>query len=282
MQDRAEQALHLLALDPVAETTADPHSYGFRSARAPADAIEQCFVILSRQRSAQWILEGDIASCFDSLSHPWLAAHIPMDKQRLRVWLKAGFMENHVRYPTDAGTPQGAICSPVLANLALDGLETLLRSCYPTGSRKANQAKVNLVRFADDFIITGSSRELLMQEIQPLVTAFLAERELTLAVEKTHITHIETGFDFLGQNIRKYRNGRQTKLLITPSRKNVRTFLAKVRGIVKGNKQATAGHLIAQLNPVIRGWANYHRHVVSSATFHSVDHAIFSVLWQWA
>lgn len=237
---------------------------------------------LARRNSAPWILEGDIASCFDSLSHAWLEAHIPMNKRRLRVWLKAGFMENHVFNPTVAGTPQGAICSPVLANLALDGLETLLRDRYPAGSHKANAAKVNLVRFADDFIITGSSQELLVQEIQPLVTAFLLERGLTLSAEKTHITHIETGFDFLGQNIRKYRNGRQTKLLITPSRKNVRTFLAKVRGIVKGNKQATAGHVIAQLNPVIRGWANYHRHVVSSATFHSVDHAIFKVLWQWA
>ncbi len=125
-----------------------------------------------------------------------------------------------------------------------------------------------------------------MREIQPLITQFLRERGLTLSVEKTHITHIEEGFDFLGQHIRKYRNGRgkskQCKLLITPSRKNVRAFLTKVRAIVKGNKQATAGHLIAQLNPVMRGWANYHRHVVSAATFHRMDHAIFGMLWSWA
>ena len=280
--DRAQQALHLLALDPIAETTADPHSYGFRSERAPADAIEQCFTVLCRRNSATWILEGDIAACFDSLAHTWLEAHIPMDKGILHAWLKAGFMEKHVFYPTDAGVPQGAICSPAIANLALDGLEMRLRERYPTGSRQANRAKVNLIRFADDFVITGSSRELLMQEIQPLVSQFLAERGLTLSTEKTHITHIETGFDFLGQHIRKYRNGRQCKLLITPSRKNMRAFLTKVRAIVKGNKQATAGQLIAQLNPVIRGWANYHRHVVSSAAFQRMDHAIFQMLWQWA
>ncbi len=118
MSDRAMQALYLLALDPIAETTADPHSYGFRIERAPADAIEQCFRVLCRGNSAQWILEGDIASCFDALNHTWLETHIPMDKRVLRAWLKAGFMEKRVLYPTDAGTPQGAICSPVLANLA--------------------------------------------------------------------------------------------------------------------------------------------------------------------
>lgn len=286
MHDRAMQALYLLALDPIAETTADPHSYGFRSERSPADAIEQCFRVLARGNSAQWILEADIAGCFDSLSHSWLETHIPMDKRVLQAWLKAGFMEKGVLYSTDAGTPQGAICSPVLANLALDGLEQRLRQLYPARSRKANRAKVNLVRFADDFIVTGSSRELLEQQIQPLVTQFLGERGLTLSEEKTHITHIEEGFDFLGQHLRKYHNGRgkskQYKLLITPSYKSVRAFLTKIRGVVKGNKQATAGHLIMQLNPVIRGWANYHRHVVSTATFHRVDHAIFCTLWQWA
>lgn len=278
MKDRAMQALYLLALDPVAETTGDPNSYGFRQERSTADAIGQCFNALSKRDRAQWILEGDITSCFDRISHDWLLANVPMDKAILRKWLKAGFMERGVLNATEAGTPQGGIISPVLANLALDGLERLLRRHYPPGSREGKHAKLNLVRYADDFVITGTSREVLEQEIRPLVEAFLRERGLELSPEKTTVTHIEDGFDFLGQNVRKYRG----ILLITPSKKNTQAFLRKVRGIIKANKQTPAGKVIAQLNPVIRGWANYHRHVVSSDAFSSVDHAIFRALWRWA
>jgi len=111
MRDRAMQALYLLALDPIAETTADPNSYGFRKARSPADAIEQCFLTLSRTNAAQWVLDGDIRSCFDEISHDWLEAHIPIEKPILQTWLKAGYMDQHVLYPTEAGTPQGGICA---------------------------------------------------------------------------------------------------------------------------------------------------------------------------
>src|SRR5260370_20151031 len=120
MSCRAMQALYLLALDPLAETLGDSNSYGFRSARSPADAIEQCFRDLCQRNSAQWILEGDIKSCFDKISHDWLLAHIPMDKTMLRKWLKAGFIDKHVLQATEEGTPQGGICSPVIANMALD------------------------------------------------------------------------------------------------------------------------------------------------------------------
>src|SRR4051794_12207181 len=278
MQDRAMQALYLQALDPIAETTADPNSYGFRKERSTADAIGQCHTVLSNRGGARWIFEGDIKSCFDRISHEWLMAHIPMDKGILRKWLKAGFMEEHVLHATEEGTPQGGICSPALANLTLDGLERVLRGRYPKATALSRKAKVNLVRYADDFIITGNSKELLETEVKPLVESFLSERGLELSAEKTRITPIEDGFDFLGQNVRDY-NG---TILVKPSRKNVATFLTKVRGIIKANKQATAGHLIVQLNPVIRGWANYHRHVVSKRTFSRVDHAIFRALWQWA
>jgi len=117
MVDRAMQALYLLALDPVAETQADPNSYGFRLERCCADAIQQAHTVLRNRAGAEWILEGDIKSCFDKISHEWLLAHAPMDKTILRKWLKAGFMEKHVLHPTDEGTPQGGICSPALANL---------------------------------------------------------------------------------------------------------------------------------------------------------------------
>lgn len=282
MKDRAMQALYLLALDPVAETLADPNSYGFRSGRSPADAIDQCFKILNNAQSAQWMLEGDIKACFDQISHQWLLTHIPMEKSMLGKWLKAGYMEKHVLHLTEAGTPQGGICSPVLANLTLDGLERRLTEIYPKTNKKRRTAKVNFVRFADDFIITGNCKEVLEQEIKPLVENFMKERGLTLSPEKTLITHIEEGFDFLGQNIRKYQQGKQQKLLITPSKKNVQTFLEKIRETIKANKSASAGTLILQLNPMIRGWANYHRHVVSSEMFKSVDRAIYQSLWQWA
>jgi RNA-directed DNA polymerase len=277
MDDRAMQALYLLALDPIAETQADPNSYGFRRERSAADAIEQCFKLLSRRDSAQWILEGDIRSCFDRISHEWLVTHIPMDTVILRKWLKAGFMEQGRLNPTDAGTPQGGPISPVLANATLDGLEQELKHAF-SKTKLGHKAKVHLVRFADDFVITGDSQAVLEQEVKPRVEKFLGERGLELSTEKTTITHIEAGFDFLGQNIRKYKG----KLLITPSKKSVKTFLDKVRDIIKANPQATAGNLIAQLNPLIRGWTNYHQHVVSARTFSDVKHAIFQAIWQWA
>jgi RNA-directed DNA polymerase len=198
MQDRAMQALYLLALDPIAETQGDPNSYGFRSERSTADAMGRCFTILARKPAAPWILEGDIRACFDGISHEWLLAHIPMDRAMLQKWLKAGFVDKQVLYPTDAGVPQGGIASPVIANLALDGLERLLREQYPSTTRRGKQAKVHLVRYADDFIITGSSYELLEHEVKPLVEQFLGQRGLELSPEKTRITHIENGFDFLG------------------------------------------------------------------------------------
>ncbi len=235
--------------------------------------------MLSNRQAARWILEGDIKSCFDKISHTWLLANTPMDTRIIRQWLKAGFIEKSVFNPTEEGVVQGGPISPVLANLALDGLEKKLRERYPKTTRQGASAKVNLCRWADDFIITGGSKELLEQEVKPLVEAFLRERGLELSPEKTRITPIEAGFDFLGQTLRKYPDG---KLIITPSAKNVQAFLDKVREVIKGHKQAKAGHLIVQLNPLIRGWANYHRHVCSKRTFAKVDHAIFRALWRWA
>jgi RNA-directed DNA polymerase len=272
------QALYLLALDPIAETLGDTNSYGFRQQRSAADAIEQCFTALSRKNSAQWILEGDIKACFDRISHKWLFTHIPMEKAILKKWLKAGFIDKDVLHATEEGTPQGGICSPVLANMTLDGLEKKLREQFPKPPRKSSKEKVNFVRFADDFLITAKSREVLENEVKPLVEVFLRARGLELSPEKTLITHMEDGLDFLGQHRRNYHG----KLLITPSRKSIHTFRERIRKVVKENKQATAGNLIAQLNPKIRGWANYHRHVVSKETFAKVDHAIFCTLWQWA
>jgi RNA-directed DNA polymerase len=277
MKDRAMQALYLLALDPVAETKGDANSYGFRSQRSTADAIEACFADLAKKNSAQWILEGDIKSCFDRISHDWLLANIPTDKAMLRKWLKAGFMEEGMLSPTEEGTPQGGIISPVLANMTLDGLERELSVKFPR-TKTGNTPKVNLVRYADDFIITAKSKELLEEEVLPLVRDFMTRRGLELSPDKTRTTHIEDGFDFLGQNIRKYKG----KFIIKPSKKNLKAVLDKIRKEVKANKTTTAGYLITQLNPIIRGWANYHQHICSTDTFHYMDFALFKLLWQWA
>ena len=272
------QAWSLLALDPIAETQGDPNAYGFRSERSTAEASGRCFTVLARKPAASWIVEGDIRACFDGISHEGLVAHLPMDRAMLQQWLQAGFVDKQVLSPTEAGVPQGGIASPVIATLALDGLERLVRDHSPSTTRRGKQAKVHRARYADDCIIPGSSYALLEHEVKPLVEQFLGQRGLELSPEKTRITHMENGFDFLGQHVRKYAG----KLLIKPARKHVKACLGKVRHIVQVNKQATTATLRAQLNPLIRGWANYPRHVVSKRTFHHVDTALFKVLWSWA
>lgn len=278
MKDRAMQALWKLALEPVAETTADPNSYGFRPERSTADAIGQCFIVLSQPHAAEWVLEGDIRGCFDNISHQWLLENIPMDREILRKWLKAGFIDENTFYATEDGTPQGGIISPVLANMALDGLEETLHARFGRRGSKRSRYKVHVVRYADDFIVTGVSKEILETEVRPVVKQFMSTRDLELSQEKTRITHIEEGFDFLGQNVRKYSG----TLLIKPSKKNVKAFLGKIRRVVKENKTALQRNLILLLNPIIRGWAQYHRHVVASRTFATVDHRIWRTLWYWS
>jgi RNA-directed DNA polymerase len=275
MGDRAMQALHLLALSPVSETTADGHSYGFRPGRGTADAIEQCFILLARRTSAMWVMEGDIRGCFDNISHGWMLRHIRMDKEVLRKWLKAGYIENGTLFDTGAGTPQGGIISPTLANVTLDGLQSLLASSFRP---RQGSPKVSLVRYADDFIITGASKDLLENEVRPLVEAFMRERGLELSPEKTCITSITQGFDFLGQNIRKFDD----KLLIRPAKKNLLVFLAGMRQRIRESRGISQADLIRQLNPLLRGWTNYHRHIVATRTFEKVERVLFDSLWRWA
>lgn len=271
MSDRAMQALYLQALEPISEVTADPNSYGFRPWRCAGDAIEQCFRVLCHKPSAQWILEGDIKQCFDQIRHDWLVQHIPMDKSILQKWLESGYVDRGKYYNTRAGTPQGGVASPTLANMALDGLEQ--------AAKKAARAKdkVHVVRYADDFIITADSKEILEDKVKPVVAAFLEKRGLLLSEEKTRITHINDGFDFLGFNVRKY----QGKLLIKPAKKSVQVFLDKIRATVKSCWGVSVEHMIRRLNPMIRGWANYYRHVVSKQVFHMVDNEIYLAVAKW-
>lgn len=283
MKDRAMQALYLMALDPVAETKADTCSYGFRTRRSCADAIARCFIHLSRPDSAVWILEGDIKGCFDHISHQWLLDHIPMDRLVLRQWLKAGFIEDKQLFPTAEGTPQGGIISPALANLTLDGMEQIIIQAVRgrskgTGIVTRNRYKVHLIRYADDFVVTASNAEILKEKIQPAIEKFLSERGLSLSESKTKITSITKGFDFLGQNIRKYKN----VLLIKPSKESVVSIKSKVREIVVRNRGGRAVDLLGQLNPVFRGWCNYHRHIVAKTTISYLQSYIFRLLWNWA
>jgi RNA-directed DNA polymerase len=278
MTDRAMQALHLLGLDPIAESQADGHSYGFRLERRCADALEQTHLLLGNRHGPRWILEGDIKACFDRISHEWLLTHVPMDRQLLRRWLEAGFLEKQSWFATTEGTPQGGIISPALANWTLDGLQRRLAEHFADTPKGQGKSKVHLVRYADDFLITGTSKALLRDQVQPLVEHFLKERGLELSHEKTRITHVEEGFDFLGQNLRRYRCG---KVLTKPSSNNVKTFLSKIQETIDNSGSLTAGEMIQRLNQQIKGWAMYHRYAASKRTFSRVDHRIFQMLWRW-
>jgi len=280
MKDRAMQALYLLALEPIAEVMADAHSYGFRKERCCQDAIQQCHTVLSHGYSPKWILEGDIKGCFDHISHEWLLNHIPMDKDILKKWLKCGVVFKGELYKTEEGTMQGGIISPTLANMALDGIQPMLAKKYHRYTRNGKQYSpmVNLVRYADDFIITSAERDVLEKEIKPMLVTFLAERGLELSEEKTLITHIDDGFDFLGFNIRKYNN----VLLTKPSKKCVKKFLDSIRYTIESSKSCRQETMIRLLNPKITGWANYYKCGVSSQTFQRVDDQIYRKLWQWA
>ena len=285
MYDRAMQALYALALEPVAETTADGKSFGFRKGRCAQDACEYLFNALSRKHiSPKWVLEGDIKGCFDHISHDWLLANIPMDKNILKQFLKAGFIYQRELFPTEEGTPQGGIISPILANMTLDGIEKKLVERFHTNalgkvdSRFKNAHKVNFVRYADDFVVTVATPELAL-EAKELIREFLAERGLELSDEKTVVTNIDDGFDFLGWNFRKYNE----KLIIKPSQKAVKAIVSNISDtILRRGKAWQQDVLIMKLNEQIRGWTNYHQSVCASDAFAHLDYVLYELLWRWA
>lgn len=279
MKDRAMQALYLMALEPIAETTGDNFSFGFRKGRGTADAMVRTHTLLSRSFSPEWVLEGDIKGCFDHISHDWLLNNIPMDKVVLWKWLKCGYVFDGGLFPTEEGTPQGGIISPTLANMTLDGMQGLLAKAFPrkvVNGKEVNH-KVRLVRYADDFIITGDSEEILRDIVKPLLVSFLSERGLALSEEKTVVTNVKDGFDFLGFNVRKYGD----TLLTKPSKDRVKKFKTKVKEVIKRNMSATQKDLIFTLNPILTGWANYYQFCAASETFRKVDSDIFYKLWRW-
>ncbi len=288
MRDRAMQALHLLALEPIAETKADIHSYGFRPSRSCHDALEQCHILLSRKDAPQYILEGDIKSCFDKISHDWIFDNIPTDKQVLKQWLKAGIIDNKSWYPSEEGTPQGSIISPTLANMVLDGMAAIIDKAVgirywkeqagrPRRAKGSNPHKVNFIRYADDWVVTATNPEILENQVKPAIKLFLMEKGLELSEHKTIITSIHKGFDFLGQHLRKYND----KLLIKPSKKSVKKLLTKIRQTIKHMCTASAHTLISRLNEITKGWTMYHRHCAAKQTFSWIDYHIWKAIWRW-
>jgi RNA-directed DNA polymerase len=228
------------------------------------------------------VLEGDIKGCFDNINHQWLLDNIPMDKSILKQFLKAGFVYNRHLNLTIVGTPQGGIISPILANMALDGIETLIASKYYTSKtgkvdKRYDRHNINFVRYADDFIVTADTEDT-AKEIAELIKSFLKGRGLELSESKTLITHIDVGFDFLGWNFRKYKG----KLLIKPSKDSINKVTRKISDIIKRGKAWKQEDIVSNLNPIITGWSNYHQPVVSKQTFSKLDDRLWGMLWRWA
>ena len=283
--DRVMQAIVKLALEPEWEARFEPNSYGFRPGRCPMDAIEAIHVTLARKGSSQWVLDADIAKCFDSIDHAALLARVPVFTPVIRRWLKAGVVELGKREETTMGTPQGGIISPLLANIALDGMERLFGSERRNGrticpsARKGNHKGVSLIRYADDFVVTAPSREVLEDYVIPRLTEFLAGRGLSLSEAKTRIVHIGDGFNFLGFNIRRFPNG---KLLTQPQKEKVIAYRQRLSQFLRAHRQLPTAEVIRALAPVIRGWCNYYRHGVSKRTFSALDNYVWTIAYKWA
>jgi RNA-directed DNA polymerase len=284
IRDRIMQALVKAALEPEWEARFEPNSYGFRPGRCCMDAIVQLHVTLSQQGSSEWILDADISGCFDHIAHEPLLARVPVFDQVIGRWLRAGVVELGRYRPTEEGTPQGGVISPLLANIALDGIERLFHSEGRTGRyigparRPGRNRKVSLTRYADDFVVTAPSREVLEEYIQPKLEAFLAERGLELSEAKTRTVHIDEGFNFLGFTIRRFRG----KVLTQPQKEKVQAHLRQLRAVVGRYRASSQDTLIRQMNPIIGGWANYYRHGASKRTYQKVDTGLWRMLWRWA
>jgi RNA-directed DNA polymerase len=284
IRDRALQMLVKMALEPEWETRFETNSYGFRPGRCTMDAIVALHLTLAPAGASEWLLDADISGCFDNLGHQPLLARLPAFTTTIRRWLKAGTVELGTWKPTTAGAPQGAPLSPLLANVALDGMERLFgaedergRHVRP-GLRPGSNHGISLIRYADDLVVTAPTREVLETYVGPKLSAFLGERGLRLSEAKTRIVHIDEGFDFLGFSVRRYRG----VVLTRPQKEKVVRHLRAIHDYLRQHRQATPSQIIGDLGPVIRGWANYYRHGASKHAFHTADHHVQAKLWRWA
>jgi RNA-directed DNA polymerase len=273
--DRVRQHMVKTALEPSWEARFEPTSYGFRPGRSAHDAIEHLFNLLRGGLPNAWVLDADIRGAFDHISHAFLRQrleHFPARRQ-IEAWLQAGYLEYGTLHTTTDGTPQGAVCSPVLANIALDGLDAELRRLPLSEGR----GRLHLVRYADDFVVVAPTRDLL-EQARPSISTWLAERGLELNDEKTQIVSIDQGFPFLGFHLRRY----QGKLLIKPQKDKVLAKLREWAAWLRDHPAISAEAVIQYLKPRLRGWAAYYRHAVSKRAFAYVDHRLVQLLWRWA
>ncbi len=284
VKDRVMQAMVKAALEPEWEARFETNSYGFRPGRSTMDAITAIHTTLNQQGASRWILDADIKGCFDNIEHTALLKRVPVFAVVIRRWLKAGVVELGHYSDTEAGTPQGGVISPLLANIALDGMERLFGAETPEGKlvppakRKHPNTGISLTRYADDFVVTAPTREVLETYVQPRIIAFLAERGLRLSEAKTRVVHITEGFNFLGFRIRRFKR----TLLSTPQKEKVHKHLRAIKAYLDTHQQVPAGQIVHDLNPVIRGWTSYYRHCAAKETFNKVRHRQWQMLWRWA
>jgi len=250
------------------------------------DAIEQIRRNLNRKNSSTWILDADISGCFDNIAHDPLLDNLPVFRQIIERWLKAGVLElNHYK-DTDTGTPQGGTLSPLLANIALNGLERLFGAETDTGQYLSPSARqelnkgITLIRYADDFVVIAPTHEIIEEYVLPQLQEFLARWGLTLNTTKTRIVRREEGFNFLGYTIRWFTPAQ--KLLIVPQKENIHQLLRQIKDILRTQRQAKLETVIKRLNPPLRGWCNYYRHCHAKVTFNYISYRLWQMLWQWA
>jgi RNA-directed DNA polymerase len=290
IRDRVIQAIVKNALEPEWEAVFEPTSYGFRPGRSTHDAIADVWSTLNKGVK-QWILDADIKGAFDHISHDYLLeklGYFPA-KPLIKKWLKAGVMVGMELTPTEAGTPQGGVISPLLANIALDGLEEAIgyhRVYYQTktGLRGFSKAPNKLVRYADDFVVMCPSQQE-AEKVQLKIQSWLKARGLTLSTQKSRIVQIQEGFDFLGFNIRRHPNNRRKRgwsIYTKPTQARINRFKNKVREIFQRNLHRPPGVLLIELNPLIRGWGMYYRTGTSSQIFSALDHFLWHRCWRYA
>lgn len=286
IKDRIYQNIVKNALEPQWEAKFESTSYGFRPKRSTHDAIENLYKKLCKKSNGKyWIFEGDFKGCFDNLGHEHIMdciQNFPY-KNIIFKWLKAGYVDNNVFHRTEAGTPQGSVISPLLANIALHGMEQELGVQYRYVNGAGYRLKsdsVAVVRFADDFIILSKSRdkaESMYSKLQP----YLKKRGIKLAEDKTKITHVNDGFDFLGVNIRRYETKHGPKLLVKPSKGSIKKAKQSIKELFIQFRGRPMGELIFKLNPVIRGIGNYWSSVVASKTFSAIDYYIWIKVYKY-
>lgn len=276
--DRCVQAMVKNALEPYWEARFEGISYGFRPGRGCHDAIQKIQGIARANATRKWVLDADIAGAFDNIGHCGLQEAIGNFPARelIKQWLKAGYVEEDMLYPTETGCPQGGVISPLLLNIALHGMEEALGIVYnPSGPKRE---KYMIVRYADDFAAFCRTRKE-AEEAKRLLTDWLETRGLRLSEKKTRICHLTEGFNFLGFNVRQYPTPNSSrsgyKLLIKPSTESVNQMRKKLNGIWRRNVGTPTATLIKEMNPVIRGWSQYFRIAVAKQTFDDIDNYMY-------